>query len=78
MSDYTKSLNNYFSNLPNLTKISTNNDEYSTVKTNTVNINSVTYILSFLAIIVLFVFVSFLTRPFLTNRIQIQTTQCIS
>ena len=38
MSDYTKSLNNYFSNLPNLTKISTNNDEYSTVKTNTVNI----------------------------------------
>ncbi len=59
MSDYTKSLNNYFSNLPNLTKISTNNDEYSTVKTNTVNINSVTYILSFLAIIVLFVFVSF-------------------
>ena len=59
MSDYTKSLNNYFSNLPNLTKINTNNDEYSTVKTNTVNINSVTYLLSFLAIIVLFVFVSF-------------------
>ena len=59
MSDYTKSLNNYFSNLPNLTKINTNNDEYSTIKTNTVNINSVTYLLSFLAIIVLFVFISF-------------------
>ena len=65
MSDYVKNLNNYFSNLSKLnTQERNDNNLYSTVKTDGVRVSNVTFALSFLIIIVIFVIFSFFNVSF--------------
>tara|TARA_Y100000816_G_scaffold286592_1_gene267970 strand:- start:1512 stop:2375 length:864 start_codon:yes stop_codon:yes gene_type:complete len=65
MTDYMKSLNNYFSNLPKLNTAINMDGEYSNLNTKVVNISNYTYVLSFLAIMIIFVIFSFFNISFL-------------
>ena len=60
-----KSLNNYFSNLPKLNTAINMDGEYSNLNTKVVNISNYTYVLSFLAIMIIFVIFSFFNISFL-------------
>lgn len=68
MSDYMTSINNYFSNLPKINKDINPNDKYTSVTTNAIKISNYTYILSFIAIIVVFVIFSFFNISFLKKN----------